>query len=158
MAMKPQPGRLEFVEQPLDRDQQRRHGEEQRRDQKTAQHQVVALVVFERHGVELEPVIDQFVAELARDFGLQALDFLRLEFDHLAAAQIDQMVVMGFGRGFVARAAFAEIVPLDDAGILEQAHGAVDGRNRDAVVDLGAAPVKLLDVGMIVGAPPARAR
>ena len=55
------------------------------------------LVVVERHGVELEPVIDQFVAELARDFGLQALDLLRLEFDHLAAAQIDQMVVVGFG-------------------------------------------------------------
>ena len=53
--------------------------------------------------------------------------------------------------GFVARAAFAEIVPLDDAGILEQAHGAVDGGNGNPVVDLGAAPVEFLDVGMIVG-------
>ena len=60
----------------------------------------VRLVVVERHGVKLEPVIDQFVAELARDLGLQALDFLGAEFDHLAGAQIDQMVVMGFGGWF----------------------------------------------------------
>ncbi len=40
-------------------------------------------------------MVDKFVAELARDFGLQTLDFLGLEFDHLAGAQIDQMVMMG---------------------------------------------------------------
>ncbi len=95
-------------------------------------------------------MIDQFVAELARDFRLQTVDFVRAEFDHLAAAQIDQMVVMGFGGGFVARAPLAEIVPLDDAGILEQAHGAIDGGNGNPVVDLGATPVQFLDVGMIV--------
>ena len=39
-------------------------------------------------------MIDQLVAELARDLGLQPFDLLRLEFDHLAGAQIDQMVVV----------------------------------------------------------------
>ena len=97
-------------------------------------------------------MVDQPVAELARDLGLQLFDFFRLEFDHFAAAQIDQMVVMAIPAGFVARAALAEIVPLDDAGILEQPHGAIDGGDRDPVVDLGAAPVQFLDVGMIVGA------
>ena len=29
-------------------------------------------------------MVDQLVAELARDLGLQPLDFLRLELDHLA--------------------------------------------------------------------------
>ena len=56
-----------------------------------------------------------------------------------------------FGAGFVTGAAFAEIVPLDDAGVFEQAHGAIDRGNGDAVVHLGAAPVKLLDVGVVVG-------
>ena len=57
-------------------------------------------------------MVDQLVAELACDFRLQALDLRRAKFDYLAAAQIDQMVVMGFRGGFVARAALAEIVPL----------------------------------------------
>ena len=116
------------------------------------------FVVVERHGVELEPVVDQPVAELARDLGLQALDLLGLELDHFAGAQVDQMVVVRVGDLLVARAAVAEIVPLDDAGILEQLDGAVDGRDRDALVDRGAAPVELLDVGMIVGRRRARAR
>jgi hypothetical protein len=75
-------------------------------------HWLAYFVVFERHGIKLEPVVDQFVAELARDFGLQPLDFLRLEFDHLAVAQIDQVVVMRFRAGLIAGAAFAEIMPL----------------------------------------------
>src|ERR1039457_2872058 len=109
------------------------------------------LVVVERDGIELEPVIDQLVAELARDFRLHALDLGRAEFDHFAAAQVDQVVVMRFRGGYVTRAPLAEIVPLDDAGILEQAHGAVHGGNGNPIVDLGAAPVQLLDIGMIVG-------
>ena len=115
-------------------------------------------LVVERHGVELEPVIDQLVAELARHLGLQLLDLLGLELDHLAGAQIDQMIVVRFRDLLVARAAFAEVVALDDAGILEQLDGAVDRRDRDVLVDLGAAPVELLDVRMVVRNRPARAR
>src|SRR5436190_8317219 len=91
-------------------------------------------LVVGRQGVELEPVADQLVAEAAGHFLLQALDLLRLEFDHLAGAQIDQMIVMGVGHLLVARAPVAEVVALDDAGVLEQLHGAVDGRDRNAVI------------------------
>src|SRR5262245_31012025 len=52
-------------------------------------------LVVQRYGIKLEPVIDQTVAEPARHFGLQRLDFFRLEFDHLAGTQVDQMVVVG---------------------------------------------------------------
>src|SRR6185437_11206454 len=90
---------------------------------------LIGLVVFEWHGIELKPMIYQFVTKLARDFRLQTLYFLRLEFDHFAIAQVDQMVVVGFRGGFVTRTAFAEIVPLDNAGVLEQAHGSIHGRN-----------------------------
>ena len=52
------------------------------------------FVVLERDRVKLQPVIDQLVAELAGDLGLQPLDLLGLELDDLAGAQVDQMIVV----------------------------------------------------------------
>src|SRR5215467_1373371 len=69
--------------------------------------------------------------------------------DHLAVAQIDQMIVVAVAHLFIACAALAKIVPFDDAGILEQFYGAVDGRNRDLVVDGDAAAIQFFHVGMI---------
>ena len=42
----------------------------------------------------------------------------------------------GDGRGFVTRAPVAEIVAVEDARFFEQPHGAVNGGDRDAAVDL----------------------
>src|ERR1700710_2163875 len=72
------------------------------------------VVVVQRDAIQFEPVIDQLVAELAGDFGLQLFDFLVGEFDHLAVAQIDQVVVVAVAHLLVARAALAEIVAFDD--------------------------------------------
>src|SRR5215467_11151154 len=108
-------------------------------------------LVIEGDGVELEPVIDQTIAEPARNLGLQPLDLLRLKFDHFAGAQVDEVIVMTVGDLLVTRAPVAEVVALDDAGIFEQLDRAVDRGNRDAVVDRRAAAVKLLDVGMVIG-------
>ena len=47
------------------------------------------------------------------------------------------------------RAAVAELMPLENAGALEQTHGAVDGRERDARVARAGAPINLLDVGVV---------
>ena len=58
------------------------------------------------------------------------------------------MVVVG--HLLIAGATMAKIMALDDAGVLEQLDGPVDGRNRDVLVDGGAAPVQLFDVGMIL--------
>ena len=55
------------------------------------------FVVRQRHRVKLEPVVDELVAERRATSALQLLDLLGLEFDHLAGAQIDQMIVMGLG-------------------------------------------------------------
>ena len=55
------------------------------------------FVVVERHRVELEPMIDQPVAEPSRDLGLQALDFFGLELDDVTGAQIDQVIMMRVG-------------------------------------------------------------
>ena len=71
-------------------------------------------------------MVDQPVPELARDIGLQSLDLLGLELDDLADAQIDQVIVMTLAQLLIAGAPFAEIVPFDDASVLEQVDGAID--------------------------------
>src|SRR3981081_2081412 len=87
------------------------------------------FVVVQRHAIQFQPVIDQLVAELAGDFGLQLLDLLGGEFDHLAVAQIDQMVVVALEHPFVAGAALSKVVAFDDAGVLEQLDGAIYRRD-----------------------------
>src|SRR5262245_7929019 len=97
--------------------------------------------VVERKRVEFEPVVDQTITEPPRDLGLKALDVLRLELDDLASAQIDQVIVVAFRYLLVARATVAELVALDDAGILEQPHGPIHGRNGNVIVDCGATAI-----------------
>src|SRR5215468_6365229 len=109
------------------------------------------FVVVERNAIEFQPVIDQLVAELAGDLRLQLLDLFGGELDHLAVAQIDEVIVMAVAHLLIARAALAEIVALDDTGILEQLYGAIDGRDRDLVVDGDAAAVEFLDIRMVHG-------
>ena len=88
-------------------------------------------VAVEGDAVKLHAVVDEAEAELLGDPLLQRLELVVDELDDIAGLDVDQMVVMAFGRRFVARAAVAELVPLEDAGLLEQADGAVDGRDRD---------------------------
>src|SRR3954453_20878512 len=59
------------------------------------------------------------------------------------------MIMMAVAHLLVAGAAFAEVVALDDAGVLEQLHGAIDCGDRDLVVDRDTAPVQFFDVRMI---------
>src|SRR3546814_2096496 len=96
-------------------------------------------------------VIDEAVAEPFGDDLLQRLELRIDEFDDLAGLDVDQMVVMRLGRRFVARAAVAEIVAVEDARFLEQADGAIDGSDRNAAVERRGALVKRLHVGMILG-------
>src|SRR6266699_4847330 len=72
-------------------------------------------LVLERHCVELQTMVDQPITEAPRDVGLEAFDVFGLKFDHFARAEIDEVVVMAVGHLLVARAAVAEIMPLDDA-------------------------------------------
>ena len=96
-------------------------------------------------------MIDQLVAEFAGDLRLQLLDLFRGELDHLAVAQIDQVVVVRVGNLFEPGATLAEIVPFDDAGILEQFYRSIHGRYGDAVVDFSTAAVQFFNVRVIFG-------
>ena len=101
-------------------------------------------------------MVDQPEAELFRDRLLQPLDFLVAEFDHLAGAQVDQMVVVFVGDGLVAASPGAEIVAGDDPGILEQLDRPVDGGDRDFRIDRRGPAIEFLDVRMVES--PIRAR
>src|SRR5438552_6516021 len=102
-----------------------------------------------RHGVKFQTMPDQLVAELVGDVLLQFLDLLVAELDDPAALQIDQVIVMRAGHFLVARASVAEIVPRQDVGLLEQPHRTIHRGDADARVDLGSAPIDLLDIGVI---------
>ena len=95
-------------------------------------------------------MIDQAIAQPFGDLALQGFKFGIDEFDHLAGFDIDHVIVVRLGRGFVTGAAIAEIVAIQNAGFLEQAHRAVDGGNRDARIDRRGAFVQLVHIGMIV--------
>src|SRR5258707_15534251 len=87
------------------------------------------FLFVERDAIQFQPVIDQLVAKLAGDLGLQFLDFLGRELDHLAVAQVDQVLVMAVGHLLVARPALAQVVPLGDPGALHPCYGALYGRD-----------------------------
>src|SRR5262245_61186679 len=108
---------------------------------------VIALA--ERHGVELEPMVDELVAELGGYLALQLLDLLIAEFDDPPALHVDEVVVMLLAHFLVARAAGAEFMTLENVRLLEQPHRAIDSGQADTRVDLGGAAMQLLDVGMV---------
>ena len=103
-----------------------------------------------RHAVEFQPVVDQLEAQLFGNAPLKFLDFFIAEFDYPSGLYIDQMVVMRVRNLLVARAPVAEIVPLENARILEQFHRAVDGSDRDMRIDRRRTPVQFLGIGMIL--------
>ena len=117
-----------------------------------------SAAAVEGDAVQLHAMVDEAEAELLGDPLLQRLELLVDELDDLAGLDVDQMVVMRVRRGFVARAAVAELVALEDSGLLEQADGAVDRGDRDLGVDRRGALVQRLDVGMILGFATARGR
>ena len=132
-----------------DADQHERHEDED--EEQRAEDHFLRPRCSERHGVELEPVVDQPVAQALGDDLLDGLDLLVAELDDLAGADVDQVVVVLVGDQLEARAAVLEVVLGDETGFLEEVDGAVDGRERDARIDLRRAAIELLDVGMVGG-------
>ena len=98
-------------------------------------------------------MVDEAVAEPLGDHLLDGLDLLVAELDDLAGADVDQVVVVLVGDQLEAGAAVLEVVLGDEPGFLEQVDRAVDGRERDARIDVRGAAIEFLDIGMIVGRP-----
>src|SRR5215210_5984546 len=109
-----------------------------------------SAIAVEGDAVQLHAVIDEPEAELLGDPLLQRLELVVDELDDVAGLDVDQMVVVGLRRGLVARAAVPELVPLEDACLFEQAHGAVDGGDRDVRIDRRRPRVERLDVWVVL--------
>jgi hypothetical protein len=82
---------------------------------------------------------------------LEGLDLGVDKLDHLAGGHVDQVVVMGLGRFFVAGAAVPEVMPGNDPRILEQPDRAIDRRNGDTRIHGVGPAVQFLHVGMVLG-------
>ena len=63
----------------------------------------IAFGVVERHAIQFQPVIEQLEYELAGDFRLSFRALLGCQFDHLAVAKIDAVVVVLSGHLAIAR-------------------------------------------------------
>ena len=85
---------------------------------------------------------DETKTEAAGNLFLQALDLFAPELDDTARMHVDQMIVVLAGDFLVAPATSAESMLLKNTLFLEQAERAVDGRQRDALVDLSRATVR----------------
>src|SRR5205085_6030353 len=83
-------------------------------------------IAVERDAVKLHPMVDEAEAELLGNSLLQRLELIVDELDHISGFYVDKMIVVGFGCGFVARAAVAELVAFENPCFLEQPHGPVD--------------------------------
>src|SRR5690606_15012717 len=105
--------------------------------------------LLELHAVKLQAMIDQCIAELARYFLLQALNFLVHELDDLAGLHVDQMIMMFVGRLFIAGAPVTKLMALQDAGFLEELHSTIDRGDRDARIDRDCTLIKLFYIRVI---------
>ena len=94
-------------------------------------------------------MVDKAEAEPLRDLPLQRFEFGIDEFDHLAGFDVDHVIVVGFGRGFIPRATVSEVMTVEDSGFLEKAHGAIDRGDRNARIELRRPFVQLLHIGVI---------
>src|SRR5258708_2197898 len=86
---------------------------------------------IDRHGEELEAMLDEPVAQSLGDVALQLLDLLVAELDDAASLQVDEVVVMVGRHLLVARASVAEIMARQDVGLLEPPHHAVSAAAPD---------------------------
>src|SRR5262245_40459241 len=94
---------------------------------------------------------DEAKAEVACHALLQLLDLLVRELDDLSGLDVDQVIVVAKPSRLVAGPPVSEIVTLEDTRPFEQAHGPIDGGQRDAGVTRRRPAVDLLYIGVIVG-------
>ena len=106
---------------------------------------------IQRNAIQLKAMADEAIARPLGDAPLQFLDFVVVKFHDLAALDVDQVIVVLVGGFFIARATVSEIVLGQNPRLLEQAHGAIDGGDRDVRVDRDGAAVQFLGIGMVVG-------
>lgn len=103
-----------------------------------------------RPAEQLETAADKVIAHSRGNRLQQLLKRRVLEFRHATAFDIDQMVMLMVVRPLVTRPTAAEVPPVKDAVLLKKSHGPIDSRYGNTWIDGHGAPIKLLNIGMIV--------
>ncbi len=93
--------------------------------------------------------MDDLVTERPGDFFLQLFDLVGAEFDHLAGIHVDDMVVMRAACLLKTRGPARKGVPVNRAALFQKLHRSIDGRQRNAAVDLDRPAENLQRVGVI---------
>lgn len=101
--------------------------------------------------IKFEPMVNEFEPQFTRDLALKPFDSFVVEFYDLAGFDVDQVVVMILAPLFVAGAAVAEFVALQDVRFLEQLESPVDRCNGDSRIQLDGPAIDLFDIRMIFG-------
>src|SRR3546814_16300222 len=91
-----------------------------------------SILAIERDAIKPHAVIDEAEAQPLADLLLELLKLGIDEFEQLAGLDVDQVIVVRFGRGLVARTAVAGLMALVDADLHEQPLRAVHVRARAA--------------------------
>ena len=88
-----------------------------------------SLFAVEADAIEFQPVVDQAITELGSNLLLQGFNFRIDEFHDFAGFHVDQMIMMGFRRGFVTGTAIAKIMAIENARLFEKPDGTIDRGN-----------------------------
>lgn len=64
-------------------------------------------------------MVDDFIAQFARDLVLQLLDLVRLEFNHLAGIDVKNMIMMLFMAGLEPRTSAVKSMAMHNATLLK---------------------------------------
>ena len=109
-----------------------------------------SAIAVEPDAVQLHPVIDEAEPDAFRDSLLERFELVVDELNDVSGLHIDEMVVVAFGRGLVARASVAEFVAFEDSRLFEQPDGAIDRRDGDVWIDGRGPGVESLHVRMVL--------
>lgn len=96
-------------------------------------------------------MVDDFIAQRARDFLLQLFYLVRMKFNDVTTFHINDMVMM-FSTGLLeTRRAAIERMAMNSSPLFQQFHRAINSRERDISVNLHRSPENLQRVGMVFG-------
>lgn len=109
------------------------------------------LVLAPASPVKFKPVMNDLVTQRLCDFVLELLNLVGVKLNDIAGIDINQMVVMISSCRLEARWAAFKGMAMDGADTFQQLHGAIDGGERNAGIDLNRAIEDFHGVGMITG-------
>lgn len=94
-------------------------------------------------------MVNQAIAKLLSDLALECFKLGVDEFDYLAGFDIDQMVMVCFGRGLIASAAIAKIVAVKNACLFKQANSTINRGDRNARINGDRALMQFFNVRVV---------